>query len=220
MKVKCNVSFFLLCMCICLVFTNARVIAQGLKAGAGDDLTGPCVEEYTVNDAIQLHGVARGTINAVKSTSIKTKGDIKIAPGRPGMVITARKSVYLGPGFSVPKGSNLSVFVSPSPCNSFESHPAVQTNGKSTGQSAEEVPIVFPNPSNGLFYLKIPLKKRSPLGYNFEIYAADGKLIRKNEKFLNDLFTINIMGSAKGFYFIRTSDLATGKVFIKKIVVN
>ena len=83
--------------------------------------------------------------------------------------------------------------------------------------SEEKVELsVFPNPSNGIFYIKVFDKKQ----INILVLDMAGKVIESKDINENtgDAIQINVANAAKGTYMVR--DEADGQVFTEKLVIN
>ncbi|MBK0404382.1 T9SS type A sorting domain-containing protein [Adhaeribacter sp. BT258] len=76
--------------------------------------------------------------------------------------------------------------------------------------------VVFPNPSNGLFNLKVPATTRN---YSVEVMDLTGKLI-KQQTVTNNAGTtqLNLNGTAKGIYILKIA--SEGNVATRKLIVE
>jgi hypothetical protein len=78
--------------------------------------------------------------------------------------------------------------------------------------------VIFPNPSNGIYNIKITNSDDSN-DFHYEIYNLVGELI-KTDKVNVDLIEINISEFSKGIYLFRLVNSITGEVNTKEIVLN
>jgi hypothetical protein len=76
--------------------------------------------------------------------------------------------------------------------------------------------VVFPNPSNGLFNLKVPTTTRN---YSVEVMDLTGKLV-KQQTVTNNAGTtqLNLNGTAKGIYILKIA--SEGNVATRKLIVE
>jgi len=76
--------------------------------------------------------------------------------------------------------------------------------------------IVYPNPSNGIFYIQIP---NSLTNHSLHIFSPQGTLLKQiqTEK-LSEKITFDLSELGKGIYYIKIS--ADSKVIVKKLVIN
>ncbi|MBK0404924.1 T9SS type A sorting domain-containing protein [Adhaeribacter sp. BT258] len=76
--------------------------------------------------------------------------------------------------------------------------------------------VVFPNPSNGLFNLKVPVTTRN---YSVEVMDLTGKLV-KQQTVTNNAGTtqLNLNGTAKGIYILKIA--SEGNVATRKLIVE
>ncbi|MBK0404381.1 T9SS type A sorting domain-containing protein [Adhaeribacter sp. BT258] len=76
--------------------------------------------------------------------------------------------------------------------------------------------VVFPNPSNGLFNLKVPATTRN---YSVEVMDLTGKLV-KQQTVTNNAGTsqLNLNGTAKGIYILKIA--SEGNVATRKLIVE
>ncbi|MFC5271462.1 T9SS type A sorting domain-containing protein [Adhaeribacter terreus] len=76
--------------------------------------------------------------------------------------------------------------------------------------------VVFPNPSNGLFNLKVPTTTRN---YSVEVMDLTGKLV-KLQTVTNNAGTtqLNLNGTAKGIYILKIA--SEGNVATRKLIVE
>ena len=75
---------------------------------------------------------------------------------------------------------------------------------------------VYPNPSNGMFYLEI--KDLTNEHINIEILSAEGKLVYKDEFIYNDREKIDISSLPTGMYIIKIVN--DKKVTIDQIIIK
>lgn len=78
--------------------------------------------------------------------------------------------------------------------------------------------VIFPNPSNGIYNVKINNSLDSN-DLHYEIYNLVGELI-KTDRVNSDLIEINISEFSKGIYLFRLVNSNTGEVNTKEIVLN
>ncbi|MFC5271460.1 T9SS type A sorting domain-containing protein [Adhaeribacter terreus] len=76
--------------------------------------------------------------------------------------------------------------------------------------------VVFPNPSNGLFNLKVPTTTRN---YSVEVTDLTGKLVKQQTVTNNSGTTqLNLNGTAKGIYILKIA--SEGNVATRKLIVE
>ncbi|MFC5270637.1 T9SS type A sorting domain-containing protein [Adhaeribacter terreus] len=76
--------------------------------------------------------------------------------------------------------------------------------------------VVFPNPSNGLFNLKVPTTTRN---YSVEVMDLTGKLVKQQTVTNNSGTTqLNLNGTAKGIYILKIA--SEGNVATRKLIVE
>ncbi|MFC5270638.1 T9SS type A sorting domain-containing protein [Adhaeribacter terreus] len=76
--------------------------------------------------------------------------------------------------------------------------------------------VVFPNPSNGLFNVKVPTSTRN---YSVEVMDLTGKVV-KQQTVINNAGTtqLNLNGTAKGIYILKIA--SEGNVATRKLIVE
>ncbi|MBK0404887.1 T9SS type A sorting domain-containing protein, partial [Adhaeribacter sp. BT258] len=76
--------------------------------------------------------------------------------------------------------------------------------------------VVFPNPSTGLFNLKVPVTTRN---YSVEVMDLTGKLVKQQTVTNNTGTTqLNLNGTAKGIYILKIA--SEGNVATRKLIVE
>jgi len=80
------------------------------------------------------------------------------------------------------------------------------------GQGGAERLVVYPNPAVDHINLVMPGDASAPGDWRVDIHAADGRLIQRADFFHTNSFFINFRQQlSPGIYFVRTSDLQSGR---------
>lgn len=111
--------------------------------------------------------------------------------------------------------------------NGFGQHPFIArfvdtsaTIGFSNIEKSDESFLIFPNPANLKFVIKVSSDFiRNGNSYSFKIYNEEGKEFIRCNQIIKSEYDIDLTNFPKGFYFIRI-DSSNKKAKIKKIIVN
>ena len=135
--------------------------------------------------------------------------------------LIAQTSIKMTRGFHAKSGCSFKAKIEPDdPCVTGEPRQAITQDDeipdKGFDHRIKENIQAYPNPNNGVFFVKVPLKTRTP--YRMEIVNLLGSVIYSESNLTERLLCVNIHNKPQGAYFIRV--ISGDKILSCKILYD